>query len=93
MFGNRPDFPDPNAFVTGIVAMALRIAVLFMVFGAGYWIFIHFGQKWFYVFIFATLALRLHFELAWIERNYPPGEKISEKGRGEGGPSHPFRKR
>jgi hypothetical protein len=72
----------------GLIAMALRLGLLFAVMGAAGWIYLNLGSDWFYVFIFAIIAARLHFELRWIERNFDSGE-----AEGDNSGDNPFRKR
>lgn len=76
----------------GFGGLAFRLALLFAVIGAGYETYILFGKSWFYVFIFAVLAARLHFELRLIERTEFPDDK-PDRRKDDDGPDHPFRKR
>jgi hypothetical protein len=76
-----------NGLVIGTIAMAMRLIVLFAVIGLAYAIFMHFGARWFYVFIFAAMAFRLHLELSWIERHFSEQEEAREQK------PNPFRKR
>jgi hypothetical protein len=83
----RPHGWELNGVVITVIAMAARLVVLFALIGLAYAIYMHFGAKWFYVFIFAAIAVRLHLELTWIERHF---EQRDSKSAEE---PNPFRKR
>ena len=83
----RPHGLELNGVVITVIAMAARLVVLFALIGLAYAIYMHFGAKWFYVFIFAAIAVRLHLELTWIERHF---EQRDSKSAEE---PNPFRKR
>ena len=83
----RPHGLELNGVVITVIAMAARLVVLFALIGLAYAIYMHFGAKWFYVFIFAAIAVRLHLELTWIERHF---EQRDSKPAEE---PNPFRKR
>ena len=78
---------EGNGIVISIIAMTARLVVLFTLIGVAYAIFTHFGAKWFYVFIFAAIAVRLHLELSWIERHFDAREARQKEE------PNPFRKR
>ncbi len=82
----RNKFWHLNGIAAGFAAFAFRIFVLFAVIGAGVEIYNLLGVKWFYVYVFAAIAVRLHFDLAWIERNHPRQDDKEEE-------ENPFRKR
>jgi hypothetical protein len=86
----RPLSWHVRGIVNGLIAMTLRLTLLFAVMAAGYWIYTGLGAKWFYVFIFAMIAARLHFEILWIERNYP---ESTEDNNQNPPAENPFRKR
>lgn len=57
-----------------MLAIGLRLGATFAVIFAGYYVYEWFGGNWFRVFVFATLALCLHFEIRRIERDFPADE-------------------
>lgn len=73
-----------------MLAMCLRLVALFAVMGLGYLIYEYLGLRWFYVFIFAVIALRIHLELEWVERH---SREIEENDARERNQENPFRKR
>lgn len=78
-----------HGLAIGLVVFVLRITLVFAVIGSGYAVYEWFGGKWFFVFLFAVIAARLHFDLAWIERNHPRKDDASIRQESE----NPFRKR
>lgn len=74
----------------GVAILALRLALIFAVIGAGYAVHEQLGARWFHVFVFLAIAVRLHLELRWIEKNVPPGVHPPEKPDPK---DNPFRKR
>lgn len=88
MRGQRPSFfSHMQGIAIGIIVMTLRLVVLFAVLGAGYAVYVHLGVKWFHVFIFAAIAVRLHLEIVWIERHF------ANEGSADRTAENPFRKR
>ena len=73
----------------GFAILFLRLVAVFAVIGAGAGIWHWLGSDWFYVYVAAMIALRIHLELRWIERM--PDEALD--GSQEQGRAHPFRKR
>ncbi|MEC9342718.1 MAG: hypothetical protein VYD64_02615 [Pseudomonadota bacterium] len=69
------DHPAPYGagIVTGFLVLALRLALVFAVMGAGFFVHESLGVEWFRVYVFAALAAGLHFELRRIDREFPPG--------------------
>jgi len=78
-----------HGFALGLVSFVFRIFLVFAVIGSGYAIYEWFGGRWFFVFLFAVIAARLHFDLAWIEKHHPRQEDLPVKQK----PENPFRKR
>ena len=78
-----------NGMAKGFSAFAFRISLVFAVIGVGFEVYELFGAKWFYVYVFAAIAVRLHFDLAWIEKNHPNEDGVQEDEK----PENPFRKR
>jgi hypothetical protein len=78
-----------HGLALGLALFVFRISLVFAVIGAGYAIYEWFGGKWFFVYLFAVIAARLHFDLAWIERTHPRKEDMPAKQEQE----NPFRKR
>jgi len=68
---DRQPEEQPMGFLEGLVTISLRISAMFLVIGAGYYVIEHFGESWFRVYVFATVAACLHFELRRIEREFP----------------------
>lgn len=74
----EPDEPTGapiDRFVSGVIAIVMRLCAMFVVVGAGYWTLMHLGPDWFRVYIIAALAACLHFELARIDREFPPEDE------------------
>ncbi len=65
----------------GFAGLALRTAAAFVVMGFGYFVLQQFGGKGLAVLIALVIAVRLHFELAWIEKNIPPGDTGQKTAR------------
>lgn len=78
-----------GGIATGIIGFAIRMVLLFAVMGAGYTVYTWLGTKWFHVFVFATIAAMLHFELLRIDRHFDAQEDLPK----EEDPPNPFRKR
>jgi len=70
----RPPEMEGAGIVTGVAILGLRLALIFAVMGAGYYVHEHFGLEWFKVYVFAAIAAGLHFELKRIDREFPPDE-------------------
>ena len=85
----RNKFWHLHGLAGGFAAFAFRIMLVFAVIGVGVEVYQWLGTKWFYVYVFAAIAVRLHFDLAWIEKNHPHGEEEPEEKK----PENPFRKR
>ncbi|GIL00768.1 MAG: hypothetical protein BroJett030_06670 [Alphaproteobacteria bacterium] len=56
---------------SGLLTVALRLAVIYGVISAGYYTYAWFGTDWFRVFVLAAIALCLHLEIRRIERAFP----------------------
>ena len=80
---------DLGGLVTGFLGFLIRLAALFGVMGAGYAVYTWLGTQWFHVFVFATIAAMLHFELLRIDRHFGGQEDVAE----DEDPPNPFRKR
>ncbi len=65
----------------GFAGLALRTAAAFVMMGFGYFVLLQFGGKGLAVLIALVIAVRLHFEIAWIEKNVPPDEPVQKSGR------------
>lgn len=84
-----PDGPPPGVASVAAI-LALRLVLLFAVIGSGWAVYEHFGSRWFHVFVFLAIAVRLHLEIRWIEKHVPPGIHPEHEARRR---EHPFRKR
>ena len=92
MHHGRPFGWHLNDVAVSIIAMVIRLVVLFAVIGIAYAVYASLGAGWFYVFVFAAIAVRLHLELSWIERHFAEAEDADSRSKDEPKPN-PFRKR
>jgi hypothetical protein len=67
---DRPDGDRPvSGLIDGLSIVALRLLAFGCVAITARYVNDWFGFDWLVVFILALVALRMHFEIAWIERN------------------------